>query len=33
MGLENSVYLPSVETSLALAEVYTLIEFEGKEQA
>ncbi len=32
-GLENSVYLPSVETSLALSDVYALIEFGGKEQA
>ena len=31
-GLKNSVYLPSVETSLALLDVYALIEFEGKEQ-
>ncbi len=32
-GLGNSVYLPSVETNLALSDIYTLIEWEqGKEQ-
>ncbi len=30
-GLENSVYLPSVETHLALADVYALIEFGAEE--
>jgi len=30
-GLESSIYLPSVETTLPLADIYTLIEF-GTEQ-
>ena len=32
IGLENSVYLPSVETSLALSDVYALIEFGAEEE-
>ncbi len=33
MGLESSVSLPSVETPLALADIYALIEFGSEEHA